>query len=108
MREQIYSHTGLRTTFLPDHINPNLPPSSIQTYLTSVRTFLTKLLLLIHITGGQPARIPEILTVRHHNSSYNKPRNIFVEDGLVTFVTRYHKKYTISGEHKIIHRHLPH
>jgi superfamily II DNA or RNA helicase len=108
MRERIYSHAGLRTTFLPDHINPNLPPSSVQTYLASVRTFLTKLLLLIHITGGQPARIPEILTVRHRNSSHDEPRNIFVEDGLVTFVTRYHKGYTISGEHKIIHRHLPH
>jgi hypothetical protein len=103
MRERIYSHAGLRTTFLSDYINLNLPSSSVQTYLASVQTFLTKLLLLIHITGGQPARIPEILTVRHRNSSYDEPRNIFVEDGLVTFVTRYYKGYTISGEHKIIY-----
>jgi hypothetical protein len=61
---------------------------------------------LIHITGGQPARIPEILTVRHRNSSHDEPRNIFIEDGLVTFVTHYHKGYAISGEQKIIHRYL--
>ena len=34
-------------------------------------------------------------------------RNIFIEDGLVVYVTRYHKGYTVSGDIKIIHRYLP-
>jgi DEAD/DEAH box helicase len=79
----------------------------VRTYLASVRTFLTKLLLLIHIAGGQPALMSELLTVRHRNSSHDEPRNVFVEDGLVALVTRYHKGYAISGERKIIHRYLP-
>ena len=108
MRQRIHDHPTLRAELFPNHIDPVHSPSSVLTYLAHVRTFLTKLFLLIHITGGQPARVPEILTVRHHNSSHNEPRNIFIEDGLVTFVTRYHKGYTISGEQKIIHQYLPH
>ena len=107
MRRRIHDHPTLRTELLPDTPNPVHPPSPVLTYLAHVRTFLTKLFLLIHIAGGQPARVPEILTVRHRNSSHDEPRNIFIEDGLVAFVTRYHKGYTVSGEQKIIHRYLP-
>ena len=106
MRERIHDYFTLRTEFLSNIIDPMHPPSSVLTYLAHVRTFLTKLFLLIHITGGQPARIPEILTVRYRNFFHDKPRNIFIEDGLVTFVTCYHKGYAISGEQKIIYRYL--
>jgi hypothetical protein len=82
------------------------PPSLVLTYLAHIRTFLTKLFLLIHIIRGQLARIPEILTIRHHNSSHDESRNIFIKDGLVTFMTRYHKGYVISEEQKIIHHYL--
>jgi len=34
-------------------------------------------------------------------------RNIFVEYGMISTVTTYHKGYTISGDTKIIHRYLP-
>ena len=34
-------------------------------------------------------------------------RNIFIENGLVSFVTSYHKGYSIQGSTKIIHRYLP-
>jgi hypothetical protein len=33
-------------------------------------------------------------------------RNVFIEDGIVVFVTRYHKGYNVSGDVKIIHRYL--
>jgi hypothetical protein len=64
------------------------------------------LLILIHIIGGQPARAPEILSVRHKNTAKGNHRNLFVEDGLVVFVTQYHKGYVMSGDIKIIHRYL--
>ena len=32
---------------------------------------------------------------------------MFVEDGAVVFVTKYHKGYQMSGDVKIIHRYLP-
>jgi len=66
-----------------------------------------KLLMLIHVIDGQPARAPELLSIRHSNTIKEEHRNVFVEDGLIVFVTRYHKGYTISGDVKMIHRYLP-
>ena len=31
---------------------------------------------------------------------------MFIEDGMVVFVTRYHKGYEVKGDVKIIHRYL--
>lgn len=61
----------------------------------------------MHITGGQPARGTELLAVRHQNTSTGACRNIFLDDGLITFVSDYHKGYTTSGRLKIIHRFMP-
>ena len=62
--------------------------------------------MLIVITGGQPARGSEILGIRHTNTAEGH-RNVFIEDGMVVYVTRYHKGFQLSGDVKIIHRYLP-
>jgi hypothetical protein len=72
-----------------------------------VQTFLRRLLLLVHITGGQPARGTELLILRWRNSARCETRNIFVENGLVSLVTSYHKNYAATNSTKIIHRYLP-
>ncbi|GME30227.1 putative DNA helicase protein [Neofusicoccum parvum] len=41
------------------------------------------------------------------NTAKGGHRNVFIEDGLVVFVTRYHKGYAMSGDVKVIHRYLP-
>ncbi len=78
-------------------------------------------MVLIHITGGQPARGPEITGLQHSNGVKGRRRNIFIEqntpfsegsnwlnpEALVVFVTQYHKGYSISGKEKIIHCYLP-
>jgi hypothetical protein len=74
-------------------------------YDCKVKRFLETLLLLVHITSGQPARGTETLSLRHTNTMHH--RNIFVEDGLVSTVTTYHKGYSVTGSTKIIHRYLP-
>jgi hypothetical protein len=78
---------------------------TLQSYRRKVDAFLESLLLLIHITAGQPARGTEITGLQHTNSTFH--RNIFVENGLVALVTSYHKGYTCTGTTKIIHRYLP-
>jgi hypothetical protein len=75
-------------------------------WLRQVIAFRGKLLVLIHMTGGQLARSPEILSVRHRNTVQGSHRNLFIEDGIVVFVTRYHKGYKVKGDVKIIHRYL--
>jgi hypothetical protein len=61
----------------------------------------------MHITGGQPARGPEIMSIRHSDTVKGGHRNIFIEDGMIVFATRYHKGYNVSGDVNIIHRYLP-
>lgn len=80
----------------------------VQRYLQLVSAFLRRILLLIHITGGQPARGTELLTIRWRNSAHCDIRNIFIENGMVSFVTSYHKNYSAASTTKIIHRYLPH
>lgn len=81
--------------------------AEINIWIASIRLFLGKLLVLFHITGGQPARAPELLSIQYSNSTSTGLRNIFVENGLVSFVTYYHKGYSVQNSTKIIHRYLP-
>ena len=55
--------------------------------MKTIDDFRGQLLALMHITGGQPARGPEILSVRHSNTVQGRFRNLFIEDGMVVFVT---------------------
>ena len=81
--------------------------SDVEFYLTHLLSFRAKLLILMHLTGGQPARGSKILSVRHRNTMNGEHRNVFVEDDLLMFVTRYHKGYNMISFVKIIHRYLP-
>jgi hypothetical protein len=76
-------------------------------YKEKVTRFLELLLLLIHLTSGQPARRTEILSIRYMNTVHGHHRNIFIENGMVSTVTSYYKGYNVTGSTKIIHRYLP-
>jgi hypothetical protein len=60
----------------------------------------------MHITAGQPARGLEIISIQHSNTVKGGHCNIFIKDGIVVFVTRYHKGYSVSSDVKIIHQYL--
>jgi hypothetical protein len=49
-------------------------------------------------------RVIERSAQQHHTGW---PCNVFIEDGMVVFVTRYHKEYNLSRDLKIIHWYLP-
>ena len=68
--------------------------------------FRSQLLILMHMTSGQLARGTEILSVRHCNTVEGGHRNLFIEDGLVVFVTKYYKGFQMSRDVKIIHWYL--
>lgn len=59
---------------------------------------------LVHISGRQPARRLEILDIWHRNTAQGGRHNLFVEDGTVMFVTRYHEGHEVRGDVKIIRR----
>ncbi|KAI9035076.1 uncharacterized protein KD926_004658 [Aspergillus affinis] len=76
-------------------------------YQQNIEKFLERLLLLVHMTGGQPDRATELLSLCHSNTKHGRHRSIFIEHGLVSTVTSYHKGYSINNTTKIIHRYLP-
>ncbi|KAH8797894.1 hypothetical protein F5884DRAFT_626090, partial [Xylogone sp. PMI_703] len=75
-------------------------------YLNREREFLRKLMVTMHITGGQPARGPEIGSIKVSNSVYSA-RNIYVINGQVCFLTMYDKSRKRRGNTDYIVRFLP-
>lgn len=64
--------------------------------------------MLVHLTGGAPARGTEIISIQHKNGKSSRTqRGIFIDKGFVQFVTSYHKGYSASQQVKIIHRFIP-
>ena len=64
--------------------------SKVKQYSKSVDKFRELLLFLVHLTGGQLARGPEITSLRFKNGFF-QDRNIFIISGQATTVTRYNK-----------------
>ena len=87
--------------------SPKLKEDAAEAYQRHVDRFKELLLILMHVCGGQLARAPEILGIRWRNIEQGGIRNIFIEDGLVAFVTGYHKGYRSSNDIKIIYWYLP-
>jgi hypothetical protein len=68
-------------------------PEAVMEYQQKVKQFQEKLLLILHIVRGQLARATKLLGMRHSNTRQGRLQNIFIDRGLVAFVTTYHKNY---------------
>ena len=80
--------------------------SGVRKYKQHVQRFLEKLWVLIHITGGAPARGTEIGCLRYRDA-LTVNRNLYVAKGEVVFITQYHKGLIMSDKMKVIPRFLP-
>jgi hypothetical protein len=80
--------------------------SKVREYAQLEERFKNLLLAAVHITAGQPARGEEITPIRFRNG-FLQARNIYVVNGQVIFVTRYHKSQALFGKPKVIPRFLP-
>ena len=78
----------------------------VKRYLRRVNDFRSLLLFCVHTTGGQPARGTEITSIRFQNGLL-QDRNVFIIDGDVVIVTRYHKSQSLFDRPKVIPRFLP-
>ena len=75
-------------------------------YLNRERQFLQKLMVAMHVTGGQPARGPEIGSIKVVNNIFSA-RGIYVINGRAVFVTTYDKAQKRRGKTEYILRYLP-
>jgi hypothetical protein len=78
----------------------------VKEYLRKVDKARGLLLFCMHVTGGQPARGPDILSLRYKDG-LSQDRNIFVLDGLVMSVTCYHKTLSQWDVPKAVPRFMP-
>jgi superfamily II DNA helicase RecQ len=103
---RIGAEASIRGQFILDSTG-EFDPDGVDRWMYYITNFRELFLLCVQISWGQPARGPEILAIHHSNTAQGEYRNIFIEDGAVVVVARYHKGYSISGDVKIIHRYLP-
>jgi len=75
-------------------------------YLAREKQFLLKLMVAMYIMGGQPARSPEIGSIKVTNS-VTSSRNIFVINGRVAVVTTYDKSVKRRGKIEYVFRCYP-
>ena len=104
MQQRLRREPRLAKQFF-EHGAPRM--AKIDSFMRRVVAFRRKLSIAIHICGGQPARAPELLSIRHKNTDSGGHRNVFIENGMVSMVTSYHKGFYASNDVKIIHRYLP-
>ncbi|TKA57585.1 hypothetical protein B0A49_10726 [Cryomyces minteri] len=79
----------------------------VEAYRRKVGQYKEKEAVIIHLTSGQPARIPELFSLRFCNTVNGGQRKMSIEGGMVKFVASYHEGYNNSGNVKNIHRYLP-
>ena len=75
----------------------------VRKYDKAIRRFREHLLVLVHMTGRLPGRGTEVVTVQHTNMANRESRGIFVEHGLMVYVTMYYKGIRASMKAKVIY-----
>jgi hypothetical protein len=78
----------------------------VRRHLQHIERFLDLLSLAVHVAGGQSACGPELLSVRWRNGLL-QDRNLYVIDGQVAVVTRYHKTQSQWDKPKVVVHFLP-
>ncbi|KAF1980589.1 hypothetical protein K402DRAFT_312414, partial [Aulographum hederae CBS 113979] len=64
----------------------------VNLYKSAVQRFLTHMMMLLHVASGQPARKSEFLGLLQADK-----RNLFLHDGYVLFILRYHKSLNMTN-----------
>ena len=80
----------------------------VERYFRQVRRFKEELIVLVHLSAGAPARATELISIHQENGEEARSqRGIFMDDGMVSFVTSYHKGFSASQKSKVVHRYVP-
>ncbi|KAK1919461.1 hypothetical protein P3342_013200 [Pyrenophora teres f. teres] len=112
--DRVLEEAPLRERFIRGMDNTQQPEQTlwrddaVARYMKGVRRFKESLFTLVHLSAGAPARGTEITSIQCENSADGVGyRGVFLEGGLVSFTTTYHKGYSFSKRVKTIHRYVP-
>jgi hypothetical protein len=67
--DKIGQDTSIYNRFIKPRTQLGIDRQAVKRYMDRVVAFREKLAILMHITSGQPARGPELLSIRHSNVS---------------------------------------
>jgi hypothetical protein len=116
LAERVWSESRLRKAFVDEVATRGALATGgevvwkekrIKEYEKAMKLSDEQTLVAVHMTGGLPARGTELVTIQHINGSNGEGRGIFIEDGMMVTVSKYHKGYQSSQKAKVIHRYLP-
>lgn len=111
---RVLTETRLRERFVRGVDHTQQPPriqwrdQAVAEYMKGVRRFKEDKFVLVHISGGAPARGSEITSIQCENGEDGIGyRGIFVHGGMISFSTAYHKGYSFRKRVNTIHRFVP-
>lgn len=110
MGMRLWTDASVRRRFVSNPVGPSteLNEKAVHQYMRAVKKFKERLIVLVHMCAGAPARSTELISIQCENGKYARSqRGIFVDNGLVMFVTMYHKGFSASQSMKIVHRFVP-
>lgn len=81
--QRVGQNAAIRKRFVKQGTQSGVNIHEVERYIDRVVAFREKLIVLIHIVYGQPARWPELGSVRHSNTVKGGHRNMFVKDSIV-------------------------
>lgn len=105
--ERRFVHDSLDAVEGRDDIRWN--EKKVEDYFRIVRRFKEEIAVLVHLAAGSHARATELISIQGENGPEGRgQRGVFIENGMVEFVTSYHKGWSASKKSKIVHRYVPH
>ncbi|KAK5110579.1 hypothetical protein LTR85_000994 [Meristemomyces frigidus] len=110
MGMRLFQSGAVRERFVRCQSGPSVEyhADAVAQYLRAVKKFKEKLIVLVHMSAGAPARSTELTSIQCENGKHARSqRGVFIDNGLVMFVTAYHKGYSASQSQKIVHRFVP-
>lgn len=110
MGTRLFDDDSIRQRFIRHQIGITIEcdTDAVTRYLRAVKKCKERLIVLVHLSGGAPGRSTELTSIQCENGKYARSqRGVFMDDGLMAFVTSYHKGFSASQSMKIVHRFVP-
>jgi superfamily II DNA helicase RecQ len=106
--QRLFTETAVRARFIEDAEGRTFNPDAVESYLRQVKRWKEELLVLVHMSAGAPARATELVSIQQVNGENARcHRGIMIDQGMVAFITSYHKGFSASQSQKCIHRFVP-
>jgi superfamily II DNA helicase RecQ len=106
--QRLFTEAHVRARFIEDSEERKFNPDAVESYLRQVRRWKEEILVLIHMSAGAPARATELVSVQQVNGENARcQRGVMIDQGMVVFITSYHKGFSASQSQKCVHRFVP-